>query len=308
MRAINELLNELSEETKIKLRVIDKNDNEIFNNLKASESKVLRNITVNGENLKVYIEKDDVKLIPLVEYIINKSKIEDRTLEKILEGKKQWENLLESKIINASKMILVETSNMNEVIDIINETYSSKEIYVGRVYERIAIIGEVEEEEEYCISLKETILQNLGVNSKFAISKLDGTVEGFKKAYKDAKTSLKIGRKFKIKPEIYYIEKMFLEKAIYNLKEDYSIEMMEEYKDIFKGFNYELIQTLEEILNCNLSLTRASKNLFVHRNTLMYRIEKIKKETGFDIRDFKEATFLYMIYIRSEINYKDKIR
>lgn len=300
MRAINELLNELSEETKIKLRVIDKNDNEVFNNLKTSESKVLRNITVNGENLKVYIEKDDVKLIPLIEYIINKSKIEDRTLEKILEGKKQWENLLEAKIINASKMILVETSNMNEVIDIVNETYSSEEIYVGRVYDRIAIIGEVEEEEEYCISLKETVLQNLGVNSKFAISKLDGTVDGFKKAYKDAKTSLKIGRKFKIKPEIYYIEKMFLEKAIYNLKEDYSIEMMEEYKNIFKGFNYELTQTLEEILNCNLSLTKASKNLFVHRNTLMYRIEKIKKETGFDIRNFKEATLLYIIYINSK--------
>jgi len=300
MRVINELLNELSEETKIKLRVIDKNNNEIFNNLKASESKVLRNITVNGENLKVYIEKDDVKLIPLVEYIINKSKIEDRTLEKILEGKKQWENLLESKIINASKMILVETSSMNEVIDIINETYSSEEIYVGRVYDRIAIIGEVEEEEEYCISLKETVLQNLGINSKFAISKLDGTVEGFEKAYKDARISLKIGKKFKMKPEIYYIEKMFLEKAIYNLKEDYSIEMMEEYKNIFKGFNYELTQTLEEILNCNLSLTKASKNLFVHRNTLMYRIEKIKKETGFDIRNFKEATLLYIIYINSK--------
>lgn len=302
MNAINGILNELAEETNIKLKILDRSDNEIFNNLKASESKVLRNITVNGENLKIYIEKDDVKLIPLVEYVINKLKIEDRTLEKILEGKRQWENLLEAKIMNASKMILVETSNINEVIEIINETYSSEEIYVGQVYDRIAIIGEVEDEEEYCISLKETILQNLGINSKFAVSRLDGTIEGFKKAYKDAKTSLKIGRKFKIKPEIYYIEKMFLEKAIYNLKEEYSIEMMEEYKNIFKGFNYELIQTLEEILNCNLSLTKAAKNLFVHRNTLMYRIEKIKKETGFDIRDFKEATFLYMIYIKSKDN------
>ena len=300
MGAIYEILNELVEETKVKLKILDKNDNEIFNNLKASESKVVRNIILNGENLKVYIEKDDVKLIPLVEYILNKLKVEDRTLEKILEGKKQWENLLEEKILKASKMIVIETSNIKEVIDIINETYSSEEIYVGQVYDRIAIIGEFEYEEEYSISLKETIIQNLGVNSRFAITKLDGTLDGFKKAYKNAKISLKIGRKFKIKPEIYDIEKMFLEKTIYNLKEDYSIEMMEEYKNIFKGFNHELTQTLEEILSCNLSLTKASKKLYVHRNTLMYRIEKIKKETGFDIRDFKEATFLYILYINSK--------
>ena len=300
MRRVYELLNELTDETKIKLKIVDKNDNEIFNNLKASESKVIRNISVKGEDLRVYIEKDDVKLIPLVEYILNKSVSEDRTLEKILEDKKQWDNLQDEKIVKGSKMILVETASVNEVIEIINETYSGEEIYIGQVYDRIAIIGEIEDEEEYCVSLKETILQNLGINSKFAITRLDGTAKGFKKAYKEAKVSLKIGRKFKIKPEIYCIEKMFLEKAIYNLKEEYSLEMIEEYKDIFKGFNRELTQTLEEILNCNLSLTKASKNLFVHRNTLMYRIEKIKKETGFDIRDFKEATFLYIIYINSK--------
>ncbi|WP_286172900.1 PucR family transcriptional regulator [Caproiciproducens sp. MSJ-32] len=92
-----------------------------------------------------------------------------------------------------------------------------------------------------------------------------------------------------------------MEKSIYNLKEDYLEELKKEYKDIFKGFNHELFQTLKEMLKCNLSLTKASKNLFIHRNTLMYRIEKIKKETGFDIRNFKEATFLYLIYLNRNV-------
>lgn len=300
MRELNEILEEVTEITKIKVRVLDKNNNEIFNNLKTSESKILRSIIVNDEVLKLYIEKDDIKVIPFVEYILNNLKVEDRTLEKILEGKKQWDSLLESPITKGSKMIIIESSNINEVIDIVKETYSSEEVYVGKIYDRIIIMGDLEEEEEYSISLKETIIQNLGVNSKFSISRLDGTLEGFKKSYKEANLALEIGTKFKIKPEIYNIKDMFLEKAIFNLKEEYSIETMEEYKDIFKGFNHELTQTLEEILSCNLSLTKAAKNLYVHRNTLMYRIDKIKKETGFDIRDFKEATFLYIIYINSK--------
>ncbi|MDU2157678.1 helix-turn-helix domain-containing protein, partial [Clostridium sp.] len=48
--------------------------------------------------------------------------------------------------------------------------------------------------------------------------------------------------------------------------------------------------------------SEAAKELYIHRNTLMYRIEKIKKETGFDIRNFKEATFLYILYMNSKIN------
>ena len=112
-----------------------------------------------------------------------------------------------------------------------------------------------------------------------------------------------IGRRFKIKPEIYCLKDMYLERAIYNLSNEYSQNIKEEYKNIFKGFNYELIQTLEEILKCDLSLTKAAKNLYIHRNTLMYRIEKIKKETGFDIRNFKEATFLYILYMNSKVNY-----
>ena len=95
---------------------------------------------------------------------------------------------------------------------------------------------------------------------------------------------------------------MYLERAIFNLSDEYSQELREEYKDIFNGFNYELIQTLEEILKNDLSLTKAAKNLFIHRNTIMYRIEKIKKETGFDIRNFKEAIFLYILYINNNRN------
>lgn len=299
MRGIYTTLKELTENVKLKLRLTEINNVEIFDNLPLSESNICRKIKIKDKLYLIYLEKDDIKALPLIEYILNKSDIENNIIERILDEKIQWSSLEESAINRAGKMILIESEKIDEVLEIVRETYLDEEIYIGKIYDRIIIIGNIDYEDEYANSLKETILQNIAVKAKISISYLDGSYKGFKKGYKDAILALKIGNKLKIKPEIYYLDKMYLEKSIYNLKEEYLDELKEEYKDTFKGFNHELFQTLKEMLKCNLSLTKAAKNLFIHRNTLMYRIEKIKKETGFDIRDFKEATFLYIIYLNS---------
>lgn len=61
----------------------------------------------------------------------------------------------------------------------------------------------------------------------------------------------------------------------------------------------ELMVTAQALFDKNLSIISASKEIFVHRNTLVYRIEKIKKKIGLDIRKFEDAmTFkiLSMLY------------
>ncbi|WP_111928633.1 PucR family transcriptional regulator [Clostridium tertium] len=302
MGAMVELLNEVCKEANLKIRLLDVNNNEIYDNLPATESKVMRKISVNSKAYKIILEQDDIKIIPIVEYVLNKCIKRENIIQELLEGRKQWDVLNESLITKSNKMLLIETNKEDEVLEIVRDTYIDNDIYVGEIYDRIIVIGNLEDEKDHAFSLKETVIQDLGVNAKISISDLDYTFDGFKKAYNGAVQALEIGRKFKIKPEIYYLKDMYLEKAIFNLSSEYSNDLKEEYKDIFKGFNHELIQTLEEILKCDLSLTKAAKNLYIHRNTLMYRIEKIKKETGFDIRNFKEATFLYILYMNSKIN------
>lgn len=51
----------------------------------------------------------------------------------------------------------------------------------------------------------------------------------------------------------------------------------------------ELINTAEEFLRCDLNISEAARRLYIHRNTLLYRIEKIKLMTGLDIKAFEEA-------------------
>lgn len=73
-------------------------------------------------------------------------------------------------------------------------------------------------------------------------------------------------------------------------------DLIEKYKKLYKKEqvkkiveNNELIETANIFFNNNLNITKASKIAYLHRNTLVYRIEKIQQELGLDIRNFNEA-------------------
>ena len=68
----------------------------------------------------------------------------------------------------------------------------------------------------------------------------------------------------------------------------------------------ETINTINKFFENNLNVSETSRELFVHRNTLVYRIEKLEKSTGLDIRTFDDAlTFKIALMVESYMNYLD---
>ena len=59
----------------------------------------------------------------------------------------------------------------------------------------------------------------------------------------------------------------------------------------------EMVTTAEEFLNTSLNVSETSRNLYMHRNTLMYRLDKIERATGLDIRKFQDAMTFKLIMI-----------
>ena len=68
----------------------------------------------------------------------------------------------------------------------------------------------------------------------------------------------------------------------------------------------ETLNTLNKFFENNLNVSETSRQLFVHRNTLVYRIEKIQKSTGLDLRSFDDAlTFKIALVVVNYIKYLD---
>ena len=58
-----------------------------------------------------------------------------------------------------------------------------------------------------------------------------------------------------------------------------------------------MLSTAEEFLNTSLNVSETSRNLYMHRNTLMYRLDKIERATGLDIRKFRDAMTFRLVMI-----------
>lgn len=302
MDNIPNLLNEMCNKTKLELQLIDSNKYEIYNNISSNKELINKNILIGGNLYNIFLAKESLVFLPIIEFTLNKFVKEEITmsLEDLLKGDASFDNFKRSPIHNRGKIILIDCKEVEEVIELVKSTYVGQVVYVGKVYNKVVLIGELEEEKEHGMSLRESIISNINTKVFIGISYIDGTLEGLKKGYNKAVEVIKIGKSFNLLPEVYLANEMNFEKIIYNINDSYYKELKSEYNEMFKSLNKELILTLEEVLKSNLSLTKAAKNLFIHRNTLMYRIDKIYKETNLDIRNFKDATYLYMLYMNNK--------
>jgi DNA-binding PucR family transcriptional regulator len=78
-----------------------------------------------------------------------------------------------------------------------------------------------------------------------------------------------------------------------------SKKVLSEY--VLESFqDQELVNTINVFLQCNLNASLAAKKLYIHRNSLQYRIDRFIEKTGLDIRIFANATFAYLAIHISE--------
>ncbi len=123
---------------------------------------------------------------------------------------------------------------------------------------------------------------------------------------KDVYNILKLIEKFNIVKDIYFYEDFLIPLLIGSTRKDLLIQLNNEnnkkYDKIFK--NKDLIYTAKSFFKNNLNITETSEKIFVHRNTLIYRINKIKEISGFDLKLFEDAMKFYIILLIKDMDEK----
>lgn len=125
-------------------------------------------------------------------------------------------------------------------------------------------------------------------------------------AYKEARTALETGKIFYSERNVFCYNKLGLGRLIYQLP----LPICEMFIDeIFKeetldSIDEETLMTIRTFFENNLNLSETSRQLFVHRNTLVYRFEKLQKKFGLDLRTFEDAlTFKISMMVVNFIKY-----
>ena len=120
------------------------------------------------------------------------------------------------------------------------------------------------------------------------------TVTGIKdlaRSFKEAQVAIEVGKVFDTEKTIVNYDNLGIARLVYQLPTTLCEMFLREIfkKGSIEALDQETLFTIQKFFENNLNVSETSRRLFVHRNTLVYRLEKIKKLTGLDLREFEDA-------------------
>ncbi|CDF59069.1 PucR family transcriptional regulator [Thermobrachium celere] len=179
----------------------------------------------------------------------------------------------------------------NYIQDLLESIYESTETSIVEDDEGIYIVKVVEDLEQEAQSIIDGVSQETGSSLIIGASRRVCAGYTIKDAAEHAKAAASLANLLGFKEGFYHIDKMLMYGILYSCN-DKDVEFY--MNGGFSGFydvikDKELLDTAEELFKCHLNVSEASRKLYLHRNTLLYRLEKIKNLTGLDIKKFEEA-------------------
>lgn len=147
------------------------------------------------------------------------------------------------------------------------------------------------------------------INSRIAYGTIVNELKDVSKSYKEAKMALDVGKIFYVEKNVVAYNTLGIGRLIYQLPINLCQMFIEEIfgDTIPEELDEETLNTIDMFLANSLNVSETARQLYVHRNTLLYRLEKLQKATNLDIRNFDDALTLkialmvvsYMKYLQS---------
>lgn len=145
-------------------------------------------------------------------------------------------------------------------------------------------------------------------NVRIAYGTVVGELKEVSRSYKEAKMALDVGKIFFDERDIIAYSELGIGRLIYQLP----IPLCKMFiKEIFDGrspdeFDEETLTTINKFFENSLNVSETSRQLFIHRNTLVYRLDKLQKSTGLDLRVFEDAiTFKIALMVVKYMKYME---
>lgn len=204
----------------------------------------------------------------------------------------------------------------NNALEIVRSLFAvrSKDFITAVDEKSIIVVKELKESEGY-EDLDKTarmILDMLNMEAMANVCVAYGTIvediREVSRSYKEARMALDVGNIFYSDKNVIAYNNLGIGRLIYQLpvqlcslfiKESFGGQSLEDFDD-------EMLNTIDKFFENSLNVSETSRQLYIHRNTLVYRLDKLQKSTGLDIRVFEDAiTFKIALMVSKYIKYME---
>ncbi len=166
---------------------------------------------------------------------------------------------------------------------------------------------DIREIEKIAKGIADTLNSEFYVKVSIGIGTVVDNIKDLARSYKEAQVAFEVGKVFDTEKNIISYENLGIGRLIYQLPTTLCDMFLQE---VFKNgsldsLDRETLMTIQCFFENNLNVSETSRKLFVHRNTLVYRLEKIRKLTGLDLREFDHAiTFKVALMVKRYLTTK----
>ena len=155
-----------------------------------------------------------------------------------------------------------------------------------------------EELYQFAQAVQETLMEEAVQVAEVGIGESKPTLALLGESYQEAKRAMEVGHIFSPEQSIHVFRNLLLERFLMNVPRE---ESMHYHQLLFnrktaKLFNEEMLQTIEMFFRKDLNLSDTARQLYIHRNTLVYRLDKVQRLTGLDLRKFDNAVTFKILY------------
>lgn len=169
-------------------------------------------------------------------------------------------------------------------------------------------------EDEELVELAKMLVDNLHTEAMVKVRVGFGNrvdlLQDIARSYQEAKMALEVGSIFYVENDTVSYSKLGIGRLIYQLPASLCEMFLKEVfgEKVPKGFDEETTVTIQKFFENNLNISETARQLYVHRNTLVYRLERIEKMLGLDIRTFEDAMlFKIALMVISNMNYQKSL-
>ena len=159
-------------------------------------------------------------------------------------------------------------------------------------------LEEEDDLQQFACALQETLMSETGLGVTIGISEVTEDLAHLHRAYRQARRAIEIGRIYTPERTVHMYRTMYLQRFLSDLNPD----MARHYYSLLfnpatnRLFSDEMLYTIEMFFKKDLNLSETARQLYIHRNTLVYRLDKVQRMLGLDLRKFDDAVTFKILY------------
>ena len=154
---------------------------------------------------------------------------------------------------------------------------------------------------QFSEALQETLMSETAHQMTVGIGSCRVALEEIRESFSEARRAIEVGRIFQPESSIYVFDKLILERFLMEQPQESSAyyHSLLFNRKTQRLFNEEMLYTIEMFFKKDLNLSDTARQLYIHRNTLVYRLDKVQRQTGLDLRKFDDAvTFKILMELK----------